>query len=276
MAAIIKSSALKTIGVTSEREKAAAPFKWTFSCPKKGRYRIFVASDRALRDRATSLVSRVYQKQGYLLNNEEYPHLNNTDTKAQIFTLLVEDAEGEDAGTVSLIPDARRGLPCDEIFGEQTDALRMHGQRLAEVTGLVIAAKHTRSKVLLVHLMNFILIAARRICRSTTVVIEVNPRHENFYRRSLNFEEAGPVRACHRVRGAPARLLSLDLALQREAVRAEAGLAGAATARQKHSLYTHFYPLEEEVFIARFLKRSALCGRPFNMTKGRGRRTAPR
>ncbi len=243
-------------GISADMEVISPPRKWTFPCSKKGCYRIFPVDDPEARERAQELMKTVYQERGYLNKNDEASHNFLPSKKRSVFTLLAEDEQGESAGTVSLHLDSSVGLPCDEIFGEEAAALRVQGQKLVEVTGLAVSARHTRSKALLVHLMNFILIAARRVFQSNKLVIEVNPRHENFYRRLLKFEEAGPVRSCRRVCGVPARLLSLDMELQKKAVRMEAGGASAVRPGKSRSLYSHFKTLKEEEAIARFLKHS--------------------
>ena len=59
-----------------------------------------------------------------------------------------------------------------------------------EVTRLAIGEKYQRSRTLLVRLFNFIYVFARRIKGFDDFVIEVNPRHVNYYRRLLIFEQA--------------------------------------------------------------------------------------
>ena len=88
--------------------------------------------------------------------------------------------------------------------------------------------------MLLVRLFNFIYIFALRVRRFDDFVIEVNPRHVNYYKRMLLFEQIGTERPCPRVQGAPATLLHLDLCdVDREILR-HGGRKAAA-------LYPHFY-----------------------------------
>jgi hypothetical protein len=183
------------------------------------------------------------------------------------FTLLAEDENGEAVGTVSLVFDSPAGLPCDEVYPAELNAFRAGGRRLVEVTRLAMSADRGRSKLLLVHLFEFIYIYAWYVRRFTDFVIEVNPRHVEFYRRLLPFEEAGPERPCPRVGNAPARLLRLDLAVgQREIARTQDPNVSVPT----RTLFAHFHPLEEELSIARFLERSlrawskAQAEAPFN------------
>ena len=118
---------------------------------------------------------------------------------------------------------------------------------------LAIDEEHQRSKTLLVRLFNFIYVFARRVHGFDDFVIEVNPRHVNYYRRLLVFEQAGPERACPRVQGAPAVLLKLDLSIPEREVRRVGGKGMAANER---TLYPHFYSWLEEGAVAEFLSRS--------------------
>jgi len=106
-----------------------------------------------------------------------------------------------------------------------------------EVTRLAIAPEHTRSKLLLVRLFNFIYIFARKVNGYDDFLVEVNPRHVAYYRRLLLFEVLGPERPCPRVLGAPAVLLRVELAMGEREVRRVGGLGAAAGER---TLYPYF------------------------------------
>jgi len=174
------------------------------------------------------------------------------DANPETLTLLVQDENGRDAATISLVFDAFDGLPCDEIYGAELLALRAQGRRLVEVTRLAIDPEFQRSKALLVCLFNFIYVFARRVKGRDDFVIEVNPRHVNYYCKLLNFETAGPERACPRVQGAPAVLLRLDLsAVEREVER----VGGTGETSKERTLYPHFFAAEEEGSVADFLAR---------------------
>ena len=71
---------------------------------------------------------------------------------------------------------------------------------------------------------------SRSVFEASDAFVEVNPRHERFYRRAFGFVGAGARRICPRV-GAPAVLLRLDL--ERNAERTLAawapGIAAGAT-----------------------------------------------
>ena len=215
-------------------------------------YRMLVASDQKSRRRAYALAHRVYQGRGYV-HDEKGLIVSPPDANPQTLTLLAQDDNGLDAATITLVFDSKDGLPCDEIYGDELNGLRAQGRRLVEVTRLAIGEAHQRSKPLLVRLFNFIYVFARRIKGFDDFVIEVNPRHVNYYRRLLIFEQAGPQRPCPRVQGAPAVLLRLDLAIPDREVRRVGGKGVSANER---TLYPHFYSWLEEGAVAEFLARS--------------------
>jgi hypothetical protein len=72
--------------------------------------------------------------------------------------------------------------------------LREAGCKLAEFTKLAID-NNVHSKPLLAALFHIAFMYVRRIHRCTDLLIEVNRRHENFYRRMLGFEPCGTMRA---------------------------------------------------------------------------------
>jgi hypothetical protein len=215
-------------------------------------YRLRVACDRASRERAYRLAQRVYHSCGYV-PDQSGMCVSPFDGNPQTLTILAQDSKGCDAGTISLIFDSVNGLPCDEIYASELDPLRASGRWLVEVTRLAIDKDHAHSKTLLVQLFEFISIYGRRVKRYTDFVIEVNPRHVNYYRRLLAFQTLGPERPCPRVNGAPAVLLRLDLFEQESLIRRIGGQRAASTDR---CLYSYFCALEDEEEIAQFLSRN--------------------
>ena len=239
------SQALRAIRADVDKGEAM----WDMSAPGETTgFCIRVAASRDTRGRAYRLAQRVYHGCGYVPDRDA---LNVTafDADSQTITLLVQDLNQRDAATITLVFDSTAGLPCDEIYGDELNSLRTQGRRLVEVTRLAICEEYQHSKLLLVRLFNFIYIFARHIKRFDDFVIEVNPRHVNYYRRLLCFEQFGPERPCPRVQDAPAVLLRLELSVAEEVRRAES--KGAAT--NERTLYPYFYSSQEEGAAAEFL-----------------------
>lgn len=232
---------------------ARGPAKWDLRDKDANHpgHTMLVASDVATRRRAYALAHRIYHGCGYA-SEEQGLIVSPHDANPNTLTLLAVDEEGRDAATITLVFDSPAALPCDEIYGEELNTLRTQGRRLVEVTRLAVDEEHQRSRMLLVRLFNFIYIFARRVKGFDDFVIEVNPRHVNYYRRLLCFDQVGPERPCPRVHGAPAVLLRLDLAVSEREIRRVGGQGAAITDR---TLYPHFYTWLEEGAVAEFLAR---------------------
>ena len=216
-------------------------------------FRMLVASDLALRERAFRLAYRVYLDCAYTVETEAEFIVSRFDTDPGTLVLLIQDSMGRDAATVSVVLDSPLGLPCDDVHGAEVAALRAQGRRLAEVTRLAVDVAYAGKKSLLVHLFNFLSVYAR-YAGSTDFVIEVHPRHVNYYRRLLLFQPCGPERRCLRVNGAPARLLKLDLGAQVAEIGMVGGTQGQAHGPCGRTLYSHFCALEQEPRLAAFMR----------------------
>jgi hypothetical protein len=181
-------------------------------------YRLRVAMDRPVRERAWRLAHRAYCRCGHFTPEQndglyKLPH----DDDPQTLTLLVEDRTGTDAATVTLAFDAPRGLPCEAIFKPELDLLRSNGRRLVEVARLALDVAQPPPKMMLVRLFNIIYIYAKQVMRHTDFVVEVVPHHAGFYKKFLKFEQFGPNRKWPRGQNVTATLLRLDLeAVSRE------------------------------------------------------------
>jgi hypothetical protein len=66
-----------------------------------------------------------------------------------------------------------------------------------------------RSKRLIASLFNLLYIYSHRVKGCTDILIEINPRHRDFYEKLLEFEQMGGERMCERVK-APALLMHLS------------------------------------------------------------------
>ena len=215
-------------------------------------YRILVAADRATRERAYALAYRVYRRAGYVTDSADQLCVSPHDISAQTLTLLAQDANGNDCATISLVFDSlAQGLPCDEIYRDEADAMRVSGCKLAEVTRLAIEDSCGDAKELLLHLFNQCYIFARIVRGHTDVLIEVNPRHVSFYQKVMRFQITGPERPCSRVQGAPALLLRVNFSDIEAAVKGSGCTGGRDGAGRR--LHAYPYTKREEDAVARFL-----------------------
>ncbi|MCS6860018.1 MAG: hypothetical protein NZT92_06840 [Abditibacteriales bacterium] len=166
------------------------------------------AETREELEAAYRLVHQCYVEAGYI-----DPHPSGM--RVRIFEVLPETAtfiaveNGSVIGTMSLIVDSPLGLPMEESYGEELNALRRRGRKIAEVSGLAVA-KGSRNLGILV-----------RLCRYTTLFaigigvedlcIGVSPEHAPFFKEVHLFETMGEVRSYSSTKYDPVVALRLDL-----------------------------------------------------------------
>ncbi len=173
--------------------------------------RMIVASNARSRESAYRLAYDTYRRAGLVGERSDRLIVEPYDGEPETLTLIIAAESGDPLGSLTVAIDGPAGLPCDELYRDETAALRAEGGRLVEFTRLVLADPAKGRGLPVLHLMNFAQVYARLVCRCTDLVIEINPRHAAYYRHKWLFEPAGPERACARVEGAPAILLRLPL-----------------------------------------------------------------
>ncbi len=165
------------------------------------RFHIRMANSRGRREAASLLIRKMYGWRGYAVDPATTHALNK-------ITLFAETA-GTTVGTMTLCLDNdETGLPADENFRDKLDVLREQGRRLCEPSRLAI--DKGVSKRVFAALIHISYIYAHNIHGFTDYVIEVNPRHAGYYRRTMGFRQVGGLRTCPRV-NAPAVLLHRTL-----------------------------------------------------------------
>jgi len=164
-----------------------------------GAFKIRLAEAPQARRDAGNLVQRRYASRGY--------QTSATLINPNVCTFAAYD-EGTVAGTVSLRLDSKDGLAADELYRAEIDAMRAKGQRICEFTRLAVDAS-TVSRPVLAGLFHTVYLFARNVRGFEFVVIEVNPRHVGYYRRSLGFDILGEQRHNLRV-NAPAVLMGMS------------------------------------------------------------------
>lgn len=150
---------------------------------------------------ATALVESRYAWRGYSLES------GGTATPSGVTLVVLQT--GATMGTVTLRLDGSAGLAADEGYGATIDAVRERGRRVCELTRLAIdSAADWRAT--LGALFGLAYLVGRVLHDVTDVFVEVNPRHERFYRHMFGFVTAAGRQICPRVK-APAVLLRLEL-----------------------------------------------------------------
>ena len=204
-------------------------------------FKIRLAKSAGFKREAGGLVGRRYSDRGYVApQSTQDPHL---------FTFLAYD-EGQLVGTCSIRIDSAQGLSADQTYKDELEELRKNGYTLAEWTRLAVDVK-SASKRVLGSLFHTAYMYAHKVRGMKYGVIEVNPRHVHFYRRSLGFEPLGGERTNERV-SAPAVLMYIPFQFMDENVRKYGGKPELAGTVRMH--YPHWFSFEEEAGILERLK----------------------
>lgn len=148
---------------------------------------------------ALELVRRMYAWRGYSVT-ATLPAFDDPNR----LTLVAWQA-GEVAATLTIGRDSPDGLLADALYRDELGALRARGRVVCEVTRLAVNPD-LRSANLLGDLFKAALRFGQERFTASDVIVEINPRHLNYYRRRYGFRQIGAIKPCPRV-DAPAVLL---------------------------------------------------------------------
>jgi hypothetical protein len=188
-------------------------------------FRIRLANSENRREAASLLIKKMYSWRGYAVD-----HLLNSEPNR---IMLVVESEGRTVATMSLCLDSESKLPADENYHDRLEELRRRGRKLCEPSRLAIE-KNLPYRVF-ASMMHTSYIYSHKIHNCTDYVIEVNPRHGNFYKKMLGFQDFGELRTCTRV-NAPALLLRLRGEYMGKQIKKFGGLF------ERHGSEKSFYP----------------------------------
>ena len=166
--------------------------------------RVRPARDHAEIECAQELVNQRYAWRGYAGTE------NNASANA---ITLIAERDSKLIGTVTIHRDSAAGLMIDDTFKAEANDFRRNGHSLCEVTRLATTPE-SDSRTVLTMLFHIAFFACLRLYEATDLFIEVNPRHERYYRQWMDFVVAAGRRICPRVE-APAMLLRLDMSTAR-------------------------------------------------------------
>lgn len=204
--------------------------------------KIRLANSAGRRSRASYLIQRRYAWRGYATAPLD-------DDPSVRVTLSAFDKE-HTVATITVGLDSPDGMYVAGLYADEVAKIRGEGKKLCEFTKLAVA-ETVRSNAVLGAIFHIAVIYAITIHQCTDALIEVNPRHVNFYRRMLGFAKVGGERIDPRVH-APAVLLRLDAAhcsreIERLGGRRDLG-------RSERSFYPYFFPQAEAINIERRLR----------------------
>lgn len=218
-------------------------------------FTIKVANTLEERQAAFALGYQVYLSKGFISPNPHEMLIHSYDSNDETVVLIVQDKQKNIAGSVTIVFDVNSRLPAEKIYREELKALRDSGTKMAELSRLVISPDYRNSKDILVLLFNYATIFIRQVKHYNSLSIQVNPRHKNYYKSILNFDEVGGLKACPQVQNAPAVLLYIS----EKKYRAEIARQNSAQGEHKvdHSLYQYFIKPEQENLVAFYLRKQA-------------------
>ncbi len=206
-------------------------------------FKIRLASTETRRNSASMLIQKMYLERGY-----HFPTLGDDPYRITVLISL----EDRIVGTTTLGLDSPNGLLADTSYKTELDFLREQGRTICELTKLAIDDKNADSKHLVAVLFHMCKIYGSDIHGASEFVIEINPRHANFYQRMLGFRLLGPERICPRV-NAPAVLLRLPVEYAERQIVQYGGQQKDAIGVK--SLYPYCFSKDDEIGIARRLQR---------------------
>jgi len=204
-----------------------------------GAFKIRLAGSHETHRDASLLVQHRYANRGY--------RVSTTDANPNVWTFAAYD-EGRLAGTITVRLDSPAGVAADALYRAEIDAIRGDSHRVCEFTRLAVGVAR-RSQPVLAGLFHTVYLFAWRVRNFDYVVIEVNPRHVGFYRRSLGFTVIGSERHNPRV-DAPAVLMGITFADIAHHLHRHTGMVKRAA--KAKSLYAYgFSPAEEAGVLGR-------------------------
>ena len=190
---------------------------------------------------ASMLVQKMYATRGY--------PANPVKRGAMRFTLMAYQGD-KVVGTITLALDSEQGLLADQLYKTEVDTLRAAGRRVGELTKLAID-RHAGSKYIFAGLLHIAYIYAIRIYDYTDVVMEIVPRHMDYYVKMLGCEPLGEEKLNPRV-NFPVNLLRLSRDYVDGMITNYGGMNKQSETR---TLYPYFFSrLDEEGIMQRLMR----------------------
>lgn len=224
---------------------------------KKEDFEVTVKVANTLEERqgAFALAYQVYLSKGFICSNPHEMLIHHYDSIDDTVILIVQDKQKNIVGTVSIVFDGNSKLPAEKIYRDELKVLRDAGTKMAELSRLVISSDYRNSKEILLLLFNYATIYIRQVKHYNSLSIQVNPRHKNYYKSILNFDEVGGLKPCPQVQNAPAVLLYItEKKYQAEMARQS---TTSPLDNKDHSLYRYFLNAAQEKLVAYYLKKQA-------------------
>lgn len=222
---------------------------------KSEEFTIKVANTLEEREAVFRLAYQIYLEKGFSAPNANEWLVNYYDAHKETVILMVSDKQKNIAGSLTIVFSTNSKLPVEKIYKEEIKSLMNSGNRIAEISRLVISPEYRNSKEILVLLFNYLMIYIHKTKNYDGLAIQVNPRHKNYYKTLLSFDEIGEEKPCPQVQNAPAVLLYLSVKkYTSELIRSR----NIKSDRKERSLFQYFIKAEQENLVAHYLEKQAL------------------
>ena len=96
---------------------------------------------------------QVYLKKGFINENPQEWLVRNYDACNETVILIVQDKDKNIAGSVTLVFDGACTLPAEKIYGDEIMALKSSGNRIVEISRLIVSPEYRNSKEILLLLL---------------------------------------------------------------------------------------------------------------------------
>jgi hypothetical protein len=217
---------------------------------KTSEFTIKIANRLEERDAAFRLAYQAYLEKGYIKENFQEKLIRNYDQDNETVIFIVQDKFKNVVGSATLVFDESIKLPADKVYTEELKELRKRHTNIAELCRLVISNEFRNSIEILVLLFNYAAIYITQVKKCHGLAVEVNPRHKNYYKALLSFDEIGIEKPCPQVQNAAGILLYLPANKYQKII-----LNRDFLGSKERSLYPYFLNTEQESLVAYYLKK---------------------
>lgn len=243
-------------GVSTALSKTMANFEKgspLIDADAKQEYTIKIANTLEEREAAFKLGYTTYLEKGYIKENLEERLICEYDFNSETVVLIVQDKQKNIAGTLTLVFDDALELPANKVYHQELDFIKKTHRRNAEICRFVINSAYRNSKEILVLLFNYTAIYINKVKNYDGLVIEVTPRHKNYYKDLLHFKEFGKEKCCPQVQDTVGVLLHLSTLDYQNAIKDIKN--NVNTNKKDRSLYPYFLKAEQEELVASYLDK---------------------
>ena len=222
---------------------------------KPSEFSIKIANTLEERDAAFRLAYQVYLEKGYIKENYQEKLIRSYDQDIETVILIVQDKQKNVVGSATIVFDDSLRLPADKVFAEELKEIRKNKNKIAEFSRLVISNTHRNSKEILVLLFNYAAIYITQVKICNGLAVEVSPRHKNYYKALLSFDELGKEKPCPQVQNTTGVLLYLPAQKYQKIIQQKESTLSSG--KKERTLYPYFLNAEQENLVAFYLRKQA-------------------